>query len=567
MIRNFGILFVLLITANITWVLATPKEARQESSATCIVAHFSHRGSEHWQNVTLSLSNQCSAPINIDGIIVEFEDSQDINDIWYSHAENTAYPEISLSKSPHLYSLTLAFPHHSAGLSAQLMPQKTVTLNYGTRKVGYFPDSVKVTLNQVGRKIADARTEMQGALNTAEKDVQKPADTEELDHFPWSKLAVGRVIGYLPLNWNNSGSHENSIPSPRDLATAGYTHILVSFGVFSTDSSCAIKSTCILLLPESEQLVHVSSGDGSVKQPLKRYIDQLHQSGIKVLLSIGGAATSYGTVDFQQSFNRVQNGQLSFDTTVGVYVTSLNRLIQQYGFDGIDVDIEHGMAVPTGRNLLAAGSRDTCIDGFEISTGLAPAAGGVCAVAAIIQQLVKQRADLTITLAPQTLNIAANNQMGGQILNYSSLIANVREHLTWVGVQVYNSGGMYGPAGTLQPITAKNQVNASVAMALNLLQPWNQAWPNFFLDNSTAILRPNQVVLGYPASNGHDSDGLPTGELANIKHALICLNQGHYCDPALALRNPTTPIGGVFNWNVNFDRANRYAFAKTISGR
>jgi chitinase len=123
---------------------------------------------------------------------------------------------------------------------------------------------------------------------------------------------------------------------------------------------------------------------------------------------------------------------------------------------------------------------------------------------------------------------------------------------------------MYGPDGKIQPINADNQANASVAMALNLLEVWTQESPHSFINNTQALLEPHQVVLGYPASNGQRSDGYPSGDLNAIIEAVSCLNYSTHCKsiaPRVAL---SQPIGGVFNWNVNFDRANDFIFAKTL---
>jgi chitinase len=239
-------------------------------------------------------------------------------------------------------------------------------------------------------------------------------------------------------------------------------------------------------------------------------------------------------------------------------------LIERFNFDGIDIDIEAGLSAPASTDLITAGSVEACKRLFNATVGLTAQTGSVCAMTEVVNQLVDRHPKVIITLAPQTLNIAANRLIQGQTLNYSALIANIRNHLTWVGVQVYNSGGMYGPDGEIQPISADNQANASVAMALNLLELWAQGAPHSFINNTQALLEPEQVVLGYPASNGQRSDGLPSGDLNAIIEAVSCLNRSTHCKhiaPRVAL---SQPIGGVFNWNVNFDRANGFLFAKTL---
>jgi chitinase len=540
--------------------IAQLKITPAEDAESCVVPLFSHTGSQFWQNITLSLTNQCPGHVDLDGLQIAFRDRQTIESIWYVDNGHTGYPQITTTSHTNTHTVQLAFTDRSTRSQSWLASGESVSLNYGAPELGYRADSVVLSF----LSLAIAQAASAGAGDTGQSN-QAHVLNSGLRTSPQMQIPKGRVIGYLPLNWNNSGRYDSSIPPAEELAAVGYTHILISFGVFSTNPGCIVNRSCIQLSPRPGEPAQIRSGDGSESQLLKSYITQLHHHGIQVLLSLGGAATAFGTVDFEESFARIQNGRRSFDETITAYVNSVVRLIQTYGFDGIDVDIEHGFTPASGKDLAKAASVDVCKNSFTLVSGLSREGGSVCAMVAIIRGILQQHAELLITLAPQTLNIAANNRVAGQTLNYTSLVANLREHITWVGVQIYNSGGMYGPRGVLQAITAENQVNATVAMALNLLEPWNQHWPNYFLDNSASILNPDQVVLGFPASNGVRSDGRPAGDLNKIKRAIYCLNQGNYCDSLSAKQPLAGSIGGVFNWNVNFDRANGYAFARALT--
>ena len=551
----------LLVVVSLLTLEAAALEEAEHTSVPCVTSNISHGGGESWKSISLNLTNQCDYPVDLNRAVITFQDTQKIDAIWYTDNGNTAYPIISLSSQAGTYSASLAFDERSAQNLTDLMPGKSVSLNYGTPALGYTKDSIvfyprhlDVEVETASHDTAKAKADVQGRDSTgirSKHSVQEPP--------------VSRVIGYLPINWNNSGTYTDSIPPPREIGRSRYTHIVIAFGVFSIDPNCTETFSCILLTPEGNKNVHITSGDGTQRQTLTSYITELQDHNIKVLLSFGGASTSFGTVDFAESFDRVQNGRRAFSTTVKAYVDSLENLIGHYGFDGVDIDIEHGLRAPSGKDLLAAGSPQTCTRNFTLASGLASEAGSVCAVAAVIRSLAAAYPNLIISLAPQTLNVAANNHLGGDVLNYSALIANIRDLISWVGIQVYNSGGMFGPDGQIQPITAENQVDASVAMALNLLEGWNQNWPNFFLNNHRAILEPDQVVLGYPASNGFRSDGLPVGNVVKIKQALRCLNQRVDCREVVPSQLSAGPIGGVFNWSINFDRANGYAFAKAFN--
>lgn len=97
-------------------------------------------------------------------------------------------------------------------------------------------------------------------------------------------------------------------------------------------------------------------------------------------------------------------------------------------------------------------------------------------------------------------------------------------------------------------------------MATDLLENWpaqvnNQ---NTGFQPYISYLRPDQVVLGYPAPNaqGH-SDGAPTTNISAIKNAIQCLRTGNAgCDQSIQGFKPPraySTIGGVFNWEVTYD--------------
>lgn len=79
----------------------------------------------------------------------------------------------------------------------------------------------------------------------------------------------GRIIGYV-YGW------QDALPAA-DLAAAGYTHILIAFGLF-TDTGGSVSLGDL-------------TGSGYGSDDLLSYIKSLQSYGIKVLLSIGGAST------------------------------------------------------------------------------------------------------------------------------------------------------------------------------------------------------------------------------------------------------------------------------------
>lgn len=333
-----------------------------------------------------------------------------------------------------------------------------------------------------------------------------------------SKKSV--IAGYVP-GWKTP-------PTAASLASAGYTHAMIAFGLFSTSAPGEV------VFPYSGTIT-------------KSYIDSLHSAGIKAILSLGGASTSINntTVDFHQAISLAAS-PTAFQST---FVQSLKNLIAQYGFDGVDIDIEHG--------LVGSGS-------FAAPTG------DIAVMASILNTLHQSNPSLLITLTPQVANVAATSGFDGIWGNYASLIMQTSNALSWVGVQVYNTGCAYGIDHICYPDDA-NSPDLSVAMAVAILESWPQKDAS---GRATGFqpyvgrLAANQVLLGYPAPNASGiSDGLPTKSTAVIKRAIECLKTGvvssSSCDKYVPPRTYTN-VGGVFEWEVTYDQDNNFKFAKDL---
>ncbi|QBR85301.1 hypothetical protein E3983_03750 [Legionella israelensis] len=324
-----------------------------------------------------------------------------------------------------------------------------------------------------------------------------------------------RIIGYIP-GWKTP-------PAAQSLADAGYTHAMIAFGVFSTSVPGEI-------VPAFHTIT-------------KEYVQSLHDAGIKVILSLGGALTSIPntSVDFHQVLSTASS-ETAFKQT---FMNSLNGLISEYQFDGFDIDIEHGL---NGGGTFSQPQ------------------GDVAVLASIINTMHSQNQSLLITLTPQVANIAATSGFDGTWGNYAALTMQVHDSIEWVGIQLYNTGcafGIdlicYGPTPTTTP-------DFTVAMATDLLENW----PSMVNGRNTGFqpyisyLNPGQVVIGYPSPNASgQSDGSPVTPTSTIKKALQCLSSHVNCDtyiPPRAYGN----IGGVFNWEVTYDQQNNFNFAKDL---
>jgi len=328
----------------------------------------------------------------------------------------------------------------------------------------------------------------------------------------------GKVIGYLP-GWVDA----SKLPTGQALSQAGYTHIIVAFGLFSLDQPGQVLS--------------------DFPTVTKSYVASLQAAGIKVLFSLGGADSGLpnGTVDFDQVLQMAKS-PTQFQTDL---VASIQQTISQYGFDGVDFDIE---------------------DGFTGQGTIDKPTGDVAVLANVINTLHQNNSKLLISLVPQVDNIAATSGFGNPWASYSSLIMQTSPAISWVGIQLYNTGCADGIDDVCYANNGLSQ-DFSVAMATDLLENWPAKDPygrDTGFQHYINYLRPDQVVLGYPSTNSQGgSNALPVTANGLIMQAIQCLRTGKSCGqytpPDLY---PT--IGGVFNWEVTYDADNHFQFANQL---
>lgn len=145
------------------------------------------------------------------------------------------------------------------------------------------------------------------------------------------------------------------------------------------------------------------------------------------------------------------------------------KLIEHYGFDGVDIDLENGI-------------------------------NAVYMEKALRQVSDKVGDSLIITMAPQTLDMQSTGT------EYFKLAVNIKDILTVVNTQFYNSGSMLGEDGQVY-----EQATVEFMTALAAIQ----------LENG---LRADQVGLGLPASPKGAGDGYVEPTLVN--QALESLTTG-----------------------------------------
>ncbi|EEN98284.1 chitinase [Vibrio cholerae] len=251
----------------------------------------------------------------------------------------------------------------------------------------------------------------------------------------------------------------------------------------------------------------------------KQDMKALQAKGKVFVLSLGGAE---GTIT------------LNTDQDEANFVSSLTALIKEWGFDGLDVDLE------SGSNL---------VHGSQIQARLGRA----------LKQIEKNiGGDMFLTMAPEHPYVQGGMVAYSGIWGaYIPVINEVRDTLDILHVQLYNNGGLPNP---YTPSAApEGSVDMMVAQSKMLIE-------GFTLANGTRFepLRDDQVAIGLPSGPSSANSGqAPT---QNILDALDCLTKGTRCGtikPAFASPN----YAGVMTWSINWDKHDDFNFSKPVGDK
>ncbi|MDT0467130.1 chitinase [Streptomyces gibsoniae] len=281
------------------------------------------------------------------------------------------------------------------------------------------------------------------------------------------------VTGYWQ-NFNNGATVQRltDVPSQYDIIAVAFADATTTPGAvsFTLDSS--------------------GLGGYSVAQ-FKSDIAAEHAAGKKVILSVGG-----------------QNGTVSVSDTTSAtnFANSVYSLMQTYGFDGVDIDLENGI-------------------------------NAAYMTQALRQLSSKAGASLVITMAPQTIDMQSTSN------GYFQTALNIKDILTVVNTQYYNSGSMLGCDGK---VYSQGSVDFLTALACIQLQ---------------GGLSPSQVGLGVPASTSAAGSGYVSPTVVN--NALDCLTKATNCGSFKPSK--TYPdLRGAMTWSTNWDAASGNAWSNAV---
>lgn len=213
--------------------------------------------------------------------------------------------------------------------------------------------------------------------------------------------------------------------------------------------------------------------------------------GKKVILAIGGEK---GNVNLNTASPNISN-----------FVNSMYGLITQFGFDGIDIDLENGMNAAN--------------------------------VATAVRQLQqKVGSGFILTMAPQTIDMQNENTA------YMQLYKSLKDITTVINVQYYNSGCMLGRDGKCY---SQGTVDFLTALTDLTLQ-----W-----------VAPSQLGLGVPATSSAAGGGYVSPSVVN--NALGCLTNGTNCGSYKPVAK-YPDLRGAMTWSINWDASSGYALANTV---
>jgi chitinase len=214
-------------------------------------------------------------------------------------------------------------------------------------------------------------------------------------------------------------------------------------------------------------------------------------AGKSVIISIGGEK---GTITVNDS------------TSATNFANSVYALMQEYGFNGVDIDLENGLNSTYMTQALRSLSQ-------------------------------KAGSGLVITMAPQTIDMQSTSN------EYFKTALNIKDILTVVNMQYYNSGSMLGCDGK---VYSQGSVDFLTALACIQLE---------------GGLTPSQVGLGLPASTSGAGSGYVSPTIVN--NALDCLARGTNCGSFKPSKTYPS-LRGAMTWSTNWDAKSGNAWSNAV---
>ena len=366
-------------------------------------------------------------------------------------------------------------PGTPGGLSVSGTTASSVSLawNAVSGATGYtlYRDGTKVTAvsgtsaTVTGLAASTSYSFQVAATNTAgesPKSAAVTARTKESDGSGGGDLPKHAVTGYWQ-NFNNGAAVQRISDVP-----AAYDIIAVAFADATTTPGAVTFNL------DSAGL------NGYTVDQFKADVRAKQAAGKKVIISVGGEK---GTVSVNDSASAAN------------FADSVYAVMREYGFDGVDIDLENGLNPTYMTQALRSLS-------------------------------AKAGPSMILTMAPQTIDMQSTSG------SYFRTALNVKDILTVVNMQYYNSGSMLGCDGK---VYSQGTVDFLTALACIQLE---------------GGLDPSQVGLGLPASTRGAGSGYVSPAVVN--NALDCLTKGTNCGTFKPSRTYPS-LRGAMTWSTNWD--------------
>ena len=341
------------------------------------------------------------------------------------------------------------------------------------------------------------------------KNIQKSIEKyEKLTSFVAQSLGSKLLVGY----WHNFDNGIGILPLSQ--VSSKWDVIDLSFGETGADQATVLFTPCY----------------GTVASFITE-IKGLQALGKKVLLSLGG-----------------QNGivTLTSNALKTTFINSVYALVTQYGFDGIDIDLENGII----------------LDGGDSDFKNPKTVQLVNLISALRTIKSNYGANFIISMAPEVAYVQGGmSAYGGVWGAYLPVIYGIRDILTYVHVQHYNAGGATGKDGNYY---TQGTADFEVAMADALLSGFVV---NYNKSNVFPALNQNQVMIGLPSN----AQAAPSGGYIAPTEMIKALNYiikgvsfgGKY---VLTQVSGYQNFRGLMTWSINWDKYNNFEFSTSYKG-
>jgi len=267
---------------------------------------------------------------------------------------------------------------------------------------------------------------------------------------------------------------------------------------------------------------HIKESDAAIKAAIAR----LQRRGIDVLISVGG-----GNHPIELHTPKQRDD----------FAASLIRLVQQYGFDGVDINLE---GVST---VLDPGDLD-----FRNPT--------TPKIQHLIQAIERVdnhfRQELILSVAPETVFVFGGYAKYGEGFGgYLPVLHRLRDRLDLIHVQLYNSGSMFVYTGDLSApptqIVEKGTIDFVVALTEMMIL-------GFPVGNDPEAYFPGfpaeKIVVGLPSTPPRLGNGTLSNRAFRLAMIRLLTGKALY-DSDYVMRSPGghPNLKGVMTWSLNWD--------------